>query len=126
MIKIYYQTSCSSSKKLFAWVKQYNIEADLKRVRAIHKKDLIHLLSQTDEGIREVVKHKNHTNEEISQKLEHLNSLTFDEAIDFLLENTELLRTPIILSKNNYMIGYHYENIREFIPPGWRKRIYYN
>lgn len=126
MIKIYFHTSCTSSKKLFIWIKKYHISAEVHRIRSITRNDLLTLLSYSTEGIIEIIKHKNHTNEEVCNKLKSLENMTFNCAVDFLLQNTDLLRTPIVLGKDKYMIGYHVDNVRKFIPKEYRSRKYYN
>lgn len=46
------------------------------------------------------MKDKKRLNEETANKLCRLECMSFNEAIEFLLKNTDLLRTPIIIDKN--------------------------
>lgn len=124
MTKLYHRISCSSSQKIFLWFKKYNVSVETYTIRSITKVDLINVLSLTNEGIVEIIKQRNQSNEEVKEKLKRLEEMNFNDAIDYLLQNTDLLRTPITLDKNKYMIGYHVEEIRKFMPKEYRKRIF--
>ncbi|KXT60325.1 ArsC/Spx/MgsR family protein [Lactococcus sp. DD01] len=47
--------------------------------------------------------------------------MNFDAGIDFLLDNPELLQSPIVIDSNKYMIGFNSDDIRQFLPKKFRK-----
>lgn len=52
-----------------------------------------------------------------------MDKMDFNDTVDFLLNHTELLKTPILIDKNKLMIGFNAEEIRKFIPKNRRKYI---
>lgn len=52
--------------------------------------------------------------------MKKLYSLSFSEALNYLLLYPELLRTPIIFSENKLLVGFNSDEIRKFIPSVYR------
>lgn len=121
MNTVYHRTSCTSSKNTISWLKKYGIPVDVVRIEYITKEVLIALLSLTDGGIDEIIKNQTRSNSVVAHKVKYLESLPFNEALDYLLQNPNLLKSPILIGENKYMIGFHSENIREFIPKSYRR-----
>ena len=42
--------------------------------------------------------------------------MTFNSAIEYLQRNPDVLKMPIILTKNKILVGFHNIEIRQFIP----------
>lgn len=126
MIKVYYNPSCSSSAKLLEWLKKYNISAEIHRSTFITRNDLLALLILTDKGLQEILKEVGKTNTEGVLHLKKLETLSFNEGVSYLLSHTNIIKTPIILDKNKYMIGFNTENVRQFLPQEYRRRKYYS
>ena len=47
--------------------------------------------------------------------------MSFEEAIDYLVDHVEILQTPIIVDKNQLFAGFNGSEIRQFIPSINRK-----
>lgn len=47
--------------------------------------------------------------------------MTLNEALDYLLSNSDLLPTPIIMDGKNFLIGYNENEIRKFLPKELRR-----
>lgn len=125
MIFVYYRTNCNSSKRVSSWLEKYNLPVNYLKLTQITKNDLIKLLSLSDTGMKEILRYNTRSNKVIIQKIKTLESLTFNEALDFLLKNKNLLKTPIILDSNKYMVGFQEDNIRQFIPKSYRNNRYF-
>ena len=104
---------------------KHNIVVKKQKISQLYPEDLFHLLTLSEEGIQEIIKRRSTLNGEASRKLLHLEDLSFKSALQYLLENKDLIRTPIVLEKNKYMIGYQADNIRQFLPLEYRNRKYY-
>ncbi|SFL58987.1 regulatory protein spx [Lactococcus garvieae] len=50
-----------------------------------------------------------------------LDAMSFEEAIDYLVDHVEILQTPIIVDKNQLFAGFNGSEIRQFIPSINRK-----
>ena len=58
-----------------------------------------------------------------NESMKYIESLSFNEAIGFLVTHNKWLKTPIIFDDKNQLIGYKAEDIRRFIPNEQRKQI---
>lgn len=56
MIKIYYRKTCTSSTKAIKWMKEHEQDMNLVKIAQITKEDLVFILSQTDKGLKEIIK----------------------------------------------------------------------
>lgn len=88
----------------------------------ISREDIITVLASTDKGISDLVKHPSHGSEEDSSKIRLMQSMSLNEAIDYLKVNPNLLRSPIIIEKEKVLIGYNPEQIRIFLPKVYRRK----
>ncbi|WP_285013723.1 ArsC/Spx/MgsR family protein [Lactococcus garvieae] len=121
MIKIYYNNSCSSSKSALTWFKNYNIKVQKNKVSTITRDELIKILTLSDNGIEDILKRPKNKNTKTTKAIKLLLDMNFDEAIDFLLANSYVLVTPIILEKGNkVLLGYNEVEIRQFLPKSYR------
>lgn len=118
-ITIYEKPSCNSSKIALRWLNNYNLEYEKLRINSISFKHLVWILKMTECGLDDIVRTQR-TPAIIKKKVKKLYSLTFSEALNYLLLYPELLRTPIIFSDNKLLVGFNSEEIRKFIPNAYR------
>lgn len=121
MIKIYTTSSCSSCRKAKKWMEDYQIpykEINL-FVKHLEREDLMKILMRTENGLDDIVSKRSKV---ISEGKVDLDSLTINEAVDFLLENPSALKRPIIIDERHFQIGYNEDEIRAFIPKELRNR----
>ncbi|WP_270252973.1 ArsC/Spx/MgsR family protein [Lactococcus garvieae] len=123
MITIYYRKTCTSSRRAIQWLNDHNIEYQLNRVEKIRKEDILLSLSMSENGIDDIVKLQG--NAITQKKVVAIYGMSLSAAIDYLKRHTEVLRTPIILSKNKLLIGFHETEIRQFISRDYRQVNYY-
>ncbi|WP_407281253.1 ArsC/Spx/MgsR family protein [Lactococcus formosensis] len=124
MMKIFYRASCASSKKALAWFRSHDIEIEAIRIGEITHKDLIQILSLSENGVFDIVKRSNSVAaDENNKHREKLNNMKFNEALVYLKGHPALLATPIILDPTKCLIGFNSEQIRQFIPIKHRKSL---
>ena len=123
LIKIYYRTSCSSSQRAISWFKKHNLNIHQQQINQITRKDLFKILQLSDEGFIDIIKHPAKSESAVNEAMDYIESLSFNEAIGFLVTHTTILKTPIILDGQNHLIGYNVEEIRKFIPKEYRQQI---
>lgn len=121
MIKVYYRGSCGSSQRAFSWFLKHKLDVQKKQISKITRNDLIKLLQFSDEGLKEIVKRPSKSKTEVRELLKHLEILSFNEAIDFLILNPCMLQTPIIMARHNHLVGYNEDDIRMFLPKQYRR-----
>jgi len=76
---------------------------------------LVEALRLSENGFDDIVV-RHPQSQEIKSAKEYCYSLSFTQAVEFLLYHPELLRTPIVLSETKLLIGYQPEEMRTFIP----------
>lgn len=121
MIYVYYRVNCRSSKKTFAWFTKYNIEIQKLKINKITKKDLLFLLESSNNGIYYIIKRPGKNRLKVTEILNEMMEMTLNEALDFLLSNSEIIPTPIIIGDKNCLIGYNEDEIRQFLPKKLRR-----
>lgn len=119
MITVYYRKTCTSSRSAIKWLDEHNIEYQLCKIEKISKEDILYSLSMSENGIDDIVKLQGHASTQ--KKIVDIYNMTLSKAIDFLKVHTEVLKTPIIISKNKLLIGYHETEIRQFISRSHRQ-----
>lgn len=120
MLRIYHRKGCTSSQRALNWFEQYEININNKIINQISKKELLHLLTLTEQGLEDIMKHPSKCSSSNKQKLDCLKDMTLSEALEYLEKNTELLQSPIIIEKDKFLVGYNAEEIRQFIPKEYR------
>lgn len=118
-ITIYEKPSCNSSKIALRWLDNYNIEYEKLRINSISFNHMVSILKMTECGLEDIVRTQR-APVVVKKKVKKLYSLSFNEALNYLLLYPELLRTPIIFSENKLLVGFNSDEIRKFIPSVYR------
>ncbi|MFK4881503.1 ArsC/Spx/MgsR family protein [Lactococcus petauri] len=93
------------------------MEAERKRVDSITSRELIHILSLTDNGFYDILKKSgSKTDTDTDLRKHSIQLMRFNEGVNYILENTDLLRSPIIFDEKKLIIGYNSDEIRVFLP----------
>lgn len=121
MIKLYYGISSASSRLALSWFKNQNIKVNSRRISHISKKDLYHILSLTENGFSDILKSEKRSNDKVQAMMKEFQGMGFSEAVDYLVQHPEMIRVPVILDENKIFIGYHSDEIRQFIPSTYRR-----
>ena len=123
MITFYYDISVVSCKQAVQWFEEYKIEINKKRIERISKKDLIRILSLSENGFHDVLKSLNKSGARLTEQVKIIERLGFADAIDFVVSHTNVLRTPIVMDEHKLVIGYNAENMRVFLSREYRDEI---
>ena len=123
MIILYYGGSNFSCIQASKWFKEHHIPVCEKKIEEILKEDLLQALVLSEAGFPSLLKQRNKTGQTIRTLLDHLEGLNFQEGINFVLEHPEVLKTPLVLDAQKLMVGYNSEDLRVFLPPGYRSRV---
>lgn len=82
------------------------------------REELMHIVSLSEFGFAELIVRKT---ARATNARAFIMKLSFNQAIDFLLENPTFLRSPLIVGDTKLQIGYNDQEIRQFIPREKRK-----
>jgi Arsenate reductase and related proteins, glutaredoxin family len=121
MIRLYYGSSSTSSRMAYAWFKNRALEISIRKTKYISKEDLLHILRLSNNGFSDILKSGNKSTSKIQQKIELLKEMKFNDGLNYIMENPEVLRVPIIFDEKKLLIGYNSEEIRKFTPALYRR-----
>lgn len=122
MIILCYDTSSRASRQAISWFEYYGIKVHKRRVEQISKGELKHILSLSETGFPEILKKPTGTGTRIHTVNQKLHNMGFEEAIDLILENKDILKVPLIFDDYRLAIGYNTDTIRTFIAKEHRRK----
>jgi len=120
MITLYHTLSSTSSKRALDWFQSHDIEVCKKRSYEVSREDLIKILLLSETGFSVFLKNRRNTGQEIKDKLDFIETLSFEEAINYIVVHPEVMRFPITFDNKSLLVGFHIEEIRQFIPRSHR------
>lgn len=122
MIKIYYRRQCHSSVQAIQWFKEHGLPFELISITQLPKGELLRLLPLTDRGFSTFLRRPGKVGGDIHYLTARLMSLNFNDAVEFLHDTPQLLKTPLIVEEEKFFVGYNNEEVRQFIPSNQRQR----
>lgn len=120
MITLFLSPSCTSCRKARAWLQKHEVEFQEHNIitSPLTPQELMDILSFTENGTEDIIS----TRSKVFQKLDvDVEDLSISALIKLIAENPSLLRRPIILDKKRMQIGFNEDEIRAFLPRGYRK-----
>ena len=120
MITLFLSPSCTSCRKARAWLEKHEVPFQEHNIMTspLTTEELRTILALTDNGTDDIIS----TRSKIFQKLNvDVEDLSISALIKLIEENPSLLRRPIILDKKRMQIGFNEDEIRAFLPRGYRK-----
>lgn len=121
MVTLFLSPSCTSCRKARAWLSNHEVPFEEHNIMTspLSAQELQHILSLTENGTDDIIS----TRSKIFQKLNlDVESLSISELLRLIEENPSLLRRPIILEDKRMQIGFNEDEIRAFLPRGYRKQ----
>jgi regulatory protein spx len=79
------------------------------------------VLTLSSEGIDVVLKHSSKSSN-VRTALSVVMEMGFDESIEYLQSRPYILQPPIVLEGKKCLVGYHNDEIRQFLPKFYRRR----
>ena len=119
MITLFLSPSCTSCRKARAWLISHEVPFTEHNIMTspLSAPELQHILSLTENGTDDIIS----TRSKIFQKLDlDVEDLSISTLIKLIEENPSLLRRPIILDGKRMQIGFNEDEIRAFLPRGYR------
>lgn len=122
MIILYSSPGCASCRKAKKWLKEHDLQFVEKNIfSTILKEDEIkYLLKRSENGTEDIISVRSRPFQELGRDLE---DMTMQEVISFIQKNPSVMKRPIIVNKNSFLVGYDDDEITAFIPNELRKLI---
>ena len=121
MITLFLSPSCTSCRKARAWLMDHKVPFLEHNIMTspLSNVELRKILSLTENGTDDIIS----TRSKIFQKLDvDVEDLSISELLKLIEQNPSLLRRPIILDDKRMQIGFNEDEIRAFLPRGYRKQ----
>lgn len=76
------------------------------------------MLENTENGFEDIISTRSKAFQNLNVSID---DMTYNELVDFIINNPSVLRRPIIVDDRKMQIGYNDDEIRAFIPAELRK-----
>lgn len=122
MIILYTSPGCASCRKAKQWLKERKLNFVEKNIFSslLRDDEIRYLLQRTENGSEDIISTRSKVFQELDQDLD---DLSFKELIDFIKENPSVLKRPIIVDENSFVVGYDDDEITSFLPREMRSKI---
>ena len=119
---LYTSYGCASCRKAKEWLKERNIPFEEKNIfkTILEKDELKNILRMTENGTDDIVSKRSKI---ITENNIDIDDMTVDEFIEFVRQNPSVLKRPIIIDDNKFMVGYDAEDIEMFKPRELRRLV---
>ncbi|PAV31645.1 hypothetical protein CIL05_03025 [Virgibacillus profundi] len=110
-----YGAPCSSTRKAKEWLSKHGISYVERNIlkEPLTVNELQQILRMTLEGTDEIMS----TRSKIYKELDlDIDSLPLQELLELFHKHPGLLRSPIIMDEKRIQVGYHEDDIRQFLP----------
>ncbi|RLL42709.1 Spx/MgsR family RNA polymerase-binding regulatory protein [Oceanobacillus piezotolerans] len=110
-----YGAACSSTRKARQWFKNQDIEFEERNIlrEPLTVNELQGILRMTVDGTDEIISTRSKIYKDL--KLD-VDSLPLQELLELIHKHPRLLRSPIIVDEKRLQVGYHEDDIRQFLP----------
>jgi regulatory protein spx len=120
-----YGAACSSTRKAKQWFKKNDIQFVerniIKEPLSVH--ELQGILRMTVEGTDEIISTRSKVYKDLNLDMD---SIPLQGLLELIHKYPRLLRSPIIMDGKRLQVGYHEDDIRQFLPRKTRERLWMN
>ncbi|WP_156290040.1 Spx/MgsR family RNA polymerase-binding regulatory protein [Oceanobacillus salinisoli] len=110
-----YGAACSSTRKARQWFKNQEIpfvERNILR-EPLNVNELQGILRMTVDGTDEIISTRSKIYKDLNLDMD---ALPLQELLELIHNHPRLLRSPIIIDDKRLQVGYHEDDIRQFLP----------
>jgi len=110
-----YGAACSSTRKAKQWFTRQGISYKERNVLKdpLTVEELQSILRMTVEGTDEIISTRSKVYKDLNLDIE---ALPLQELLELIQEHPRLLRSPIMVDEKRLQVGYHEDDIRQFLP----------
>ncbi|WP_337019617.1 Spx/MgsR family RNA polymerase-binding regulatory protein [Oceanobacillus massiliensis] len=118
-----YGAACSSTRKAKQWFTRQGIRYVERNVikEPLSVDELQRILRMTVEGTDEIISTRSKVYKDLNLDIE---SLSLQELLELIQEQPRLLRSPIVVDEKRLQVGYHEDDIRQFLPRKTREYLW--
>ena len=122
MVLLYTSPGCASCRKAKQWLKANNIEFVEKNIftTLLNKEEIKYILSRCENGTEDIISVRSKAFMALKKDI---NDLSLNELVELIQKNPSILKRPILISKQNLVVGYDSDEITTMIPSELRNII---
>lgn len=115
MILLYTSPGCASCRKAKQWLKENDMKFVEKNIfTTILKEDEIkYLLQRSENGTEDIISTRSKAFQELKKGID---DLSVKELVEFIQQNPSVMKRPIIVNENSFVVGYDDDEITAFVP----------
>lgn len=116
-----YGAACSSTRKAKQWFNKQHIHYVERNIlkNPLTVSELQGILRMTVDGTDEIISTRSKIYKDLDLDIE---ALPLQELLELIHEHPRLLRSPIMVDEKRLQVGYHEDDIRQFLPRKTRER----
>ena len=110
-----YGAACSSTRKAKQWFNKQSINYVERNIlkNPLTVSELQEILRMTVDGTDEIISTRSKVYKDLNLDIE---ALPLQELLELIHEHPRLLRSPIMVDDKRLQVGYHEDDIRQFLP----------
>lgn len=110
-----YGAACSSTRKAKQWFNKQSIHYVERNIlkNPLTVSELQEILRMTVDGTDEIISTRSKVYKDLNLDIE---ALPLQELLELIHEHPRLLRSPIMVDEKRLQVGYHEDDIRQFLP----------
>lgn len=122
MIILYTSPGCASCRKAKQWLKDNELDFVEKNIftALLKEEEIKYLLQRSENGTADLISTRSKVFQELGKNLD---DLSIKELVDFIQQNPSILKRPIIVNENNFVVGYDDDEITALVPAKLRLSV---
>ncbi|MEG0422961.1 MAG: transcriptional regulator Spx [Erysipelotrichaceae bacterium] len=115
MIILYTSPGCASCRKAKQWLKDNELNFVEKNIftALLKEEEIKYLLQRSENGTADLISTRSKVFQELGKNID---DLSLRELVDLIQQNPSILKRPIIVNENNFVVGYDDDEITSFVP----------
>ena len=115
MIILYTSPGCASCRKAKQWLKEQEMPFVEKNIfnTLLKEEEIKYILQRSDNGTEDIISTRSKAFQELACGLD---DLSLPQLVEFIQKNPSVLKRPIIINEQSFMVGYDDDEITAFVP----------
>lgn len=120
MIILYSSFGCTSATKAKQWLEEKKLPYIEKNIQntLLNKDEIKYLLQRCPNGTEDIISKRSNAYKTLNKNLD---DLSLNDLVSFIQKNPTVLKRPIIVNQDNFVVGFDDDEITSFIPSHLRQ-----
>ena len=120
MILIYTSFGCTSATKAKQWLAKNDMPFVEKNIQntSLEKEEIKYLLQRCPNGTEDIISTRSKAYKKIEKDIDNYST---NDLVEFIQQNPTVLKRPIIVNQDHFVVGFDDDEITSFIPANLRE-----